>query len=93
VFGHIHASYGREDVILDNARWAHDEIVGNWGRWGTLFWMAVGVRVARIRMVYAGREAMMQSEDTTTFVNAAIGREPWSKMLNEPVVESIELRY
>ncbi|RMJ27471.1 Calcineurin-like phosphoesterase [Aspergillus sp. HF37] len=83
VFGHINASYGREDVILDNARRAHDGIVGDWGEWGTLFWMAVGVLVARIRMVYAGREAIMQSEGVTTFVNAAIVREPWNKILNE----------
>lgn len=51
-----------EDVILDDARRAHDKIVGSWEGWGTLFWMAVGVLAARIRIVYAGRKAMMQSE-------------------------------
>lgn len=33
VFGHIHVSYGREDIILDKMRQAHDEILGNWEGW------------------------------------------------------------
>ena len=33
LFGHIHASYGREDIILDEVRRAHDEIIGNRGDW------------------------------------------------------------
>lgn len=30
VFGHIHASYGREDVVLDRVRWHWEEIINQW---------------------------------------------------------------
>ena len=89
VFGHIHVSYGREDVVLDSVRQAHDEIVGSWDGWGTLLWMAVRVVMARVREGFVGREKMLEKEKVSTFVNAAMMREVGRRMLNEPVVVDV----
>ncbi|RJE26011.1 Calcineurin-like phosphoesterase [Aspergillus sclerotialis] len=86
VFGHIHASYGREDIILDSTRRAHDQIAGNRGGWGALCAMCVGVCLARIRRVLFSRDALIDSEKVTTLINASIVRESWNKELNIPFV-------
>lgn len=86
VFGHIHASYGRESLILDGVRLAHDEIMGNWGDWWSLTRMAIGVCVAKIRNIFIGRDAMAASEKPTTLINAAVVRQTWNEDLNSPIV-------
>ncbi|KAF2803603.1 uncharacterized protein BDZ99DRAFT_482015 [Mytilinidion resinicola] len=41
VFGHIHVSYGREDVVLDGIRRRWEKITNQWAGWITLGFMAV----------------------------------------------------
>ena len=86
VFGHIHASYGREDIILDRTRRAHDGIFGNWGGWGIFAVMCGGVCLARTREILFGRESMLNSEKVTTLVNASVVRESWNEDINAPFV-------
>ncbi|KAK3290279.1 Metallo-dependent phosphatase-like protein [Chaetomium fimeti] len=45
VFGHIHVAYGREDVVLDGVRQAHDDVQIGWGGWECVAWMVVLVGV------------------------------------------------
>lgn len=39
VFGHIHASYGRQDCIFNYMQRAYEEIMIGWGGWDTIGWM------------------------------------------------------
>ncbi|KAK0659133.1 Metallo-dependent phosphatase-like protein [Cercophora samala] len=84
VFGHIHAAYGREDVILDKVREAHDDILIGWGGWATLAWMAALVGWTRVKRAFgigktdAGR--------VTTFVNASAVGGRGNELTNEVVV-------
>lgn len=83
VFGHIHASYGREDVVLDAARSAYDAVLIGWGGWETLARMAVLVLWAKLKAFSGwGR----QKEKTTAFVNAAVVGGPGNELRNPPVV-------
>ena len=84
VFGHIHAAYGREDVVLDAVRQAHDDVQVGWGGWGDVLWMGVLMLWARVKGLLGskGRERM------TTFVNASVVGET-GEVGNEAVVVEI----
>jgi predicted phosphodiesterase len=90
VFGHIHASYGREDVVLDRVRRAYEEILGDWAGWGTLSWIAAGVLFARVRGFFSTREKMMRAERITTFVNAAAVGGMKNELRNQPIAIELE---
>jgi predicted phosphodiesterase len=83
VFGHIHASYGREDVVLDAARSAYDEVLIGWGGWETVARMAVLVLWAKLK-AFLGQGRL--KEKITTFVNAAVVGGPDNELRNPPVV-------
>ncbi|KAG8165489.1 hypothetical protein KVR01_004041 [Diaporthe batatas] len=86
VFGHIHASYGREDVVLDAIRSAYDEIIIGWGGWETVARMAALVLWAKLKEVLGrGR----RGEKTTAFVNAAVVGGRNNELRNPPVVVEI----
>ncbi|KAK1771986.1 phosphoesterase [Phialemonium atrogriseum] len=82
VFGHIHASYGREDVVLDGVQRGYEEVVTGWAGWGTVVWMAVLMVGAVVRWLVCG----MGEVGVTTFVNASFvgGRE--NEPRNAPIV-------
>lgn len=71
VFGHIHASYGREDVVLDGMQRAYEDIIIGWGGWDTVGWMMA-------RLIWEGltwlfrRFRTREERLTTTFINVAV---------------------
>jgi Icc-related predicted phosphoesterase len=87
VFGHIHASYGREDVVLDAVRRDYEDIMGNWASWGALCRMAVAVLWARLIAALLGKQWMMSNKWTrvTTFVNAAVVGGSKNELQHEPI--------
>jgi 3',5'-cyclic AMP phosphodiesterase CpdA len=87
VFGHIHASYGREDVVLDAVRRDYENIMGNWAGWGSLCRMAVAVLWARLVAPLLGDQWMISSKRTrvTTFVNAAVVGGSKNELQNMPI--------
>ena len=86
VFGHIHVSYGREDVVLDGTQRAYEEIMADWPAWGMLVWMAAQVLFARVYSVFRSRERALKTEKFTTFVNASVVAGPENKLVNQPIV-------
>ena len=54
VFGHIHVAHGREDVVLDGVRQAHDDVQIGWGGWECVAWMVVLMVWARVKRVVWG---------------------------------------
>lgn len=83
VFGHIHASYGREDVVLNAARAAYDQVLIGWGGWETVLRMAILVLWAKVPGPFCrGRP----KEKSTAFVNAAVVVGPNNELRNPPVV-------
>lgn len=86
VFGHIHTSYGREDVVVDGVRSGYEEVLGNCGGWGMVLLMIVHVFWARALSVLFGREGMLRRERATAFVNASIVGGGGNEMRNQPVV-------
>lgn len=85
VFGHIHASYGQEAVLLSGVQRAYQEVMIGWGGWGTLMWMAMAVAWARVKHVFRG----VDDEGATTFVNASIVGGPQNELRNAPIVVDI----
>lgn len=86
VFGHIHASYGREDIVLDAIRSAYDEIIIGWGGWETVARMAVLVLWAKLKEFLGhGR----RREKTTAFVNASLVGGVNNELRNPPVVVEV----
>ncbi|KAG6003768.1 hypothetical protein E4U43_000872 [Claviceps pusilla] len=79
VFGHIHASYGREDVTLDDVQRLYEEVSRGWAGWGGILRMANMVLWARVR---ARRE---DTKKVVTFVNAAVVGGPRNELQNEPI--------
>lgn len=84
VFGHIHAAYGREDVVLDAVRQAHDDVQIGWGGWGTVAWMAALVLWAKVKRVF-----VRPRERATIFVNASAVGGRGNELRNEPIVVEI----
>lgn len=94
VCGHIHASYGREDVVVDAVRGLYEGVMVDWegveclGRLGLM-----GVRVlwGRVVALFRGRERMVGKERVTTFVNASVVGGRGNELRNEPVVVQLQL--
>jgi hypothetical protein len=86
VFGHIHASYGREDVVLNGTRRTYEKILGDWAGWEALSWMAAGALLARVQGFFRSREKMIRTERVTTFVNAAVVGGMKNDLQNQPIV-------
>lgn len=84
IFGHIHASYGREDVVLDGAQRAYEEIMTGWAGWETVIWMGLMVFWAKLERLFL--PSKFRKRRTTTFVNAAVVGGPRNELRNEPVV-------
>lgn len=84
VFGHIHVSYGQEDVILDGVQGGHEKIMTGWAGWGTVVYMVMLAACARIM-----RALKFGDNKTTTFVNAAVVSGPNNDLSNEPIIFDI----
>ncbi len=87
VFGHIHASYGREDVVLDGVQRAYSEIMTGWSGWGALAWMAILAAWGRLVSILGGN--LWRDSKVTTFVNAAVVAGPQNELRNPPIVVEI----
>jgi predicted phosphodiesterase len=85
VFGHIHISYGREDVVLDGIQRTYEAILNDWSRWEALVWMAMRVLGARISRCLRCRKGMGK-EKCTTFVNASAVGGTKHELRNRPIV-------
>lgn len=85
VFGHIHASYGCEDVVLDDMQAAYEDIMLDWGGWETVGYMMARLVGACLAWLFRGLRARVESS-TTTFINASIVGGPDNKLLHEAVV-------
>ncbi|KAG5978339.1 hypothetical protein E4U55_006226 [Claviceps digitariae] len=81
VFGHIHASYGREDVTLDGVQRMHEEVLRGWAGWGGIIWMATMVSWARMRRIFSTPD----EDKTSTFVNAAVVGGSRNELQNAPI--------
>lgn len=85
VFGHIHASYGREDAVLDGMQRAYEDVMLGWGSWGAVGWMlacTIWEELALILRGFRPREVKL----TTTFINAAVVGGSANKLANPAVV-------
>ncbi|KAK4040765.1 hypothetical protein C8A01DRAFT_45967 [Parachaetomium inaequale] len=91
VFGHIHVAHGREDVVLDGVRQAHDDVQVGWGGWGAVGWMVVLVVWARVRVVFnvIRGEERGRGRTPTTFVNASVVGGRGNEVRNGAVVVEI----
>jgi len=85
VFGHIHAAYGREDLVLDGALWAQDSIQRGWGGYCKLVELFFRVYGAKAR----GWLLRNQRKRVTTLVNASVVGGSENELRNEPVVVSL----
>lgn len=86
VFGHINASYGQEDVVLDKARRCHDEILNQWSSYWTLVELALLVLFARLPVWMCGLNRFLNQERVTTVVNASIVSGSENELANKPVL-------
>ncbi|KAI0475722.1 Metallo-dependent phosphatase-like protein [Xylariaceae sp. FL0804] len=84
VFGHIHASYGREDVVLDDVQRGYEDVMTGWAGWGGIAWMLVLVLWARLKRIIRGPG--INGGKATIFVNAAVVGGPRNELRNEPIV-------
>lgn len=85
VFGHIHASYGREDVTLDSVQRTYEEVMRGWAGWGGIIWMAFMVLWVRVKRIF--REP--DEDENITFVNAAVVGGPHNELQNDPITIDI----
>lgn len=84
VFGHIHASYGREDVVLDGVQRSYEEVMTGWSGWESIVWMAILVVLGKIRSLFPTFGA--RGDKTTTFVNAAVVGGAKNDLRNPPII-------
>ncbi|KAK7404068.1 hypothetical protein QQX98_010154 [Neonectria punicea] len=84
VFGHIHVSYGREDVVLDGVQRQYEEVMTGWAGWEGVGWMAVLVLWAKLKWLF--RIPAVGQGKVTTFVNAALVGGPSNELRNDPIV-------
>lgn len=85
VFGHIHASYGREDAVLDGMQRAYEDIIIGWGGWDTVGWMMARLIWEGLTWLFRGFRAR-EERLTTTFINAAVVGGPANQLVNQAVV-------
>lgn len=72
IFGHIHAGYGREDVVFDGVRRTYEDIVNSNKGWWSLLEMFFGVALALVLVAFIGRRELMERQRVTTMVNASV---------------------
>lgn len=85
VFGHIHAAYGREDVVLDGARRRYEEVVGGWAGWLAIFGMVADIAASLLANIIVPWR-FRADRRPTTFVNASVVGGPENELRNEPIV-------
>ena len=90
VFGHIHASYGREEVVLDEVQRIYEDIIDEWAGWRALVWMSAIVVLNRVKSLFLGKEKMTRSERSTAFVNAAVVAGPRNELQNQPIIVELQ---
>jgi predicted phosphodiesterase len=83
VFGHIHASYGREDVFLDGVQRGYEEVMTGWSGWERIVWMAALVLLGKMRSLFA--KSGVRGNKATTFVNAAVVGGAKNELCNKPI--------
>ncbi|KZZ99021.1 phosphoesterase [Moelleriella libera RCEF 2490] len=81
VFGHIHASYGREDVTLDSVQRMYEEVMRGWVGWAGIIWMVTLVWWARVKHIFRQPE----EDKKMTFINAAVVGGPHNELQNAPI--------
>jgi predicted phosphohydrolase len=86
VFGHIHAAYGRQDIILDQSRKHYDDIINHWRGLLELMLLAVEVVMVNLRVLVFGLKNMITSERSTVFVNASVVGGKDNELKNNPIV-------
>ncbi|PNS13967.1 hypothetical protein CAC42_6480 [Sphaceloma murrayae] len=84
VFGHIHAGYGREDVVLDGVQRLWEEVVTGWRGWDGVLVMAGLVLWGKARGLVPGLRG--RREERTVFVNAAVVGGNGNQLSNEAIV-------
>lgn len=84
VFGHIHTGYGREDVVLDAAQRAYEDIMIGWAGWEAVVWMATLVLWSKIWWLLRGGKSLQGRP--TTFINAALVGGSKNKLVHQPIV-------
>lgn len=89
VFGHIHVSYGREDVVLDQVRQLFEDILCDWAGWEALAWVGFRVYLARARAFFGSRDAMLREANVTAFVNAAVVGGRKNELENQPIIVNL----
>lgn len=90
VFGHIHASYGREDVVFSSVRQSYDDIMRGWAAWGALAQLVIGIVIAQMWCFIWSRKKVLEREKVTTLVNASVvGKGLKNELMNYPVVVDI----
>lgn len=87
VFGHIHESYGREDVVLDLMQAAYERVMVGWAGWATVMGMAALAVLARIQRFFG--LACSAVERKTIFVNASLVGGLTNELRNPAVVVDI----
>lgn len=83
VFGHIHAGHGREDVILDAAQRAYEDIMIGWAGWESVIWIAMLVIGSKLWWLLRGGQSLLGRP--TTFINAAMVGGPKNELLHMPI--------
>lgn len=84
VFGHIHVGHGREDVVLNAAQGAYEDIMIGWAGWEAIAWMATLVLWSKFWWLLRGGKSL--EGRPTTFINAAMVGGPKNELVHEPIV-------
>lgn len=85
VFGHIHASYGREDAVLDSMQRAYEDIMIGWGGWDTVGFMMARLTWEGFTWLFRGFRTR-EERLITAFINAALVGGPDNQLTNQAVV-------
>lgn len=88
ILGHIHASHGRDDVVLDGMQHSYEDVIIGWGGWETVAWMTVLACWERLQWACRGFRPR-NSTASTTFVNASVVGGSSNEVVHEAVVLNI----
>lgn len=83
MFGHIHASHGREDVVLDRVQRLYEQVLVGWAGWVGVVLMAVLVAWNK---VISWTRVFDRPKKVTLFVNASIVGGATNEIVNEPII-------
>lgn len=84
VCGHIHAAHGTEDVVLDGARRAYEEMLAGWSGWDAVLKILLYVVSGNFGRVLSPLTRDKNTRKITKFVNAAAVAGPMNELRNEP---------